>query len=150
MAAHAQHAAYLDQIDRGESNPSDLASHLSRRTRGLPLWYSLATHGTDRYRDAVERCLEIARQVARAIDAAEHLELLLEPELSVVVFRRPGWDGAAYSRWSQRLAKDGTILCVPTSLHGAPALRLAFLNPDTDPELVISVLQETMQEADGS
>lgn len=150
MAAHAQHAAYLDQIDRGESNPSDLASHLSRRTRGLPLWYSLATHGTDRYRDAVERCLEIARQVARAIDAAEHLELLLEPELSVVVFRRPGWDGAAYSRWSQRLAKDGTILCVPTSLHGAPALRLAFLNPDTDPELVISVLQETMQEPDGS
>src|SRR5699024_11360437 len=35
-AAHSQHAAYLDAIDRGESNPADLAAHLSRRTRGLP------------------------------------------------------------------------------------------------------------------
>ena len=46
-AAHAQHASYLDSIDREEPNPTDLAIHLSRRARGLPLWFSLATHGTD-------------------------------------------------------------------------------------------------------
>lgn len=148
-AAHSQHAAYLDSIDRGESNPADLAAHLSRRTRGLPLWYSLATHGTDAYRDAVERCLASARTVARAIATTEHLELLLEPELSVVVFRRPGWTPGAYRRWSQRLAKDGTILCVPTAFRGEIALRLAFVNPSTDPQAVIDVLRTTMLEADG-
>ena len=149
-AAHSQHAAYLDQIDRGESNPSDLAVHLTRRARGLPLWYSLATHGTDAYTAAVERCLATARTVARAIDAAEHLELLLEPELSVVVFRRPGWTPEAYQRWSRRLAKEGTILCVPTAFRGQPALRLAFVNPETDPAAVIAVLSRTMLEPDGS
>lgn len=149
-AAHSQHAAYLDSIDRHESNPSDLAAHLSRRTRGLPLWYSLATHGTDAYTRAVETCLEISREVALAIDGAEHLRLLREPELSVVVFDRPGWDTAAYHRWSQRLAKEGTILCVPTAVGGRTALRLAFLNPDTDPQRVIDVLMTTMLEADGS
>lgn len=148
-AAHSQHAAYLDSIDRGESNPADLAAHLSRRTRGLPLWYSLATHGTDAYRDAVERCLASARTVARAIATTEHLELLLEPELSVVVFRRPGWTPEAYRRWSQRLAKDGTLLCVPTAFRGEIALRLAFVNPSTDPQAVIDVLRTTMLEADG-
>lgn len=149
-AAHSQHAAYLDSIDRGESNPADLAAHLSRRTRGLPLWYSLATHGTAAYTAAIERCLSSCRTVARAIEEAEHLELLAAPELSVVVFRRPGWTPADYRRWSQRLAKDGTLLCVPTAFRGEVALRLAFVNPSTDPQAVIEVLRTTMLEADGS
>lgn len=149
-AAHSQHAAYLDSIDRGESNPSDLAAHLSRRTRGLPLWYSLATHGTTAYAAAVDRCLASARTVAAAITSSEHLELLMEPELSVVVFRRPGWTPAAYRLWSQRLAKEGTMLCLPTAFRGEVALRLAFVNPATDPLAVIAVLEETMREADGS
>ena len=149
-AAHSQHAAYLDSIDRGESNPSDLAAHLSRRTRGLPLWYSLATHGTSAYAAAVDRCLASARTVADAIAASDHLELLMEPELSVVVFRRPGWTPAEYRRWSQRLAREGTILCLPTAFRGEIALRLAFVNPATGPDAVIAVLESTMREADGS
>ena len=38
----------------GEWNPSDFAIQLSRRARGLPFWFSLAVHGTDAYRDAIE------------------------------------------------------------------------------------------------
>ena len=53
-AAHRQTASYLDVANQAEWNPADLAIHLSRRPRGLSLWYSLATHGTDRYREAVE------------------------------------------------------------------------------------------------
>ena len=37
--------------------PADYAHHLSRRARGLPLWFSLATHGTDAYSEAVETTL---------------------------------------------------------------------------------------------
>ena len=48
-AAHAQHGTYLDMVSRDEWNPSDFAFHLSRRARGLPLWFSLATYGTDAY-----------------------------------------------------------------------------------------------------
>nr|WP_277601786.1 aminotransferase class V-fold PLP-dependent enzyme [Brachybacterium saurashtrense] len=149
-ATHSQHAAYLDSIDRGESNPTDLAAHLSRRTRGLPLWYSLATHGTAAYTAAIERCLASARTVARAIEETEHLELLLQPELSVVVFRRPGWSPAAYRRWSQRLAQEGTLLCLPTAFAGEIALRLAFVNPATSPGTVIEVLRSTTTADDGS
>ena len=53
-AAHRQDASYLDTLNAGPDwNPSDYAHHLSRRARGLPLWFSLATNGTDAYRDAV-------------------------------------------------------------------------------------------------
>ena len=34
------------RADEYEWNASDYAHHLSRRARGLPLWFSLATHGT--------------------------------------------------------------------------------------------------------
>ena len=50
--AHSQEGSYLDIFkDEGAHgfNPSDYQIQLTRRVRGLPLWFSLATHGTDRY-----------------------------------------------------------------------------------------------------
>ena len=140
-AAHSQHATYLDQIDREAWNPADLAPHLTRRARGLPFWFSLAVHGTDEYRSAVETTLATAREVAAGIAASDHLRLVHPPELSVVLFERPGWDDAQYLEWSHREALAGTILCVPTTWRGRTVLRLAFVNPDTDPERVLEVLQ---------
>ena len=40
-------------------NPGDYAYQLTRRARGLPFWFSLAVHGSDAYRAAVEHVLEI-------------------------------------------------------------------------------------------
>ncbi len=139
-AAHSQHATYLDQIDREAWNPSDYASQLTRRARGLPFWFSLAVHGTDKYRAAVERTLSIARHVAAGIEAMPHLELVKHPELSVLLFRRSGWNTADYQSWSQAAALDGSILCVPTTWRGQTVLRLAFVNPDTEPGRVLEVL----------
>ena len=143
--AHAQHANYLDQIDREMWNPADLAVHLSRRLRGLPFWFSLATHGTDRYAAAVERTLDVSRTVADAIRSSSHLDLVCEPQLSVLLFRRVGWDSDTYSEWSQRLAREGVILCLPTTWHGETVLRLAFVNPATKAERVIEVLETLRQ-----
>ena len=140
-AAHSQHASYLDHIDREEWNPSDLATHLSRRARGLPLWFSLAVHGTDRYRQAIERTLAIAREVADGIEASDHLRLVQPPELSVLLFQRPGWEPEDYRAWSRRAAVEGTIFCVPTMWRGETVLRLAFVNPETRPDRVLEALE---------
>lgn len=132
--AHTQHAEYLDVLHTDaddEWNPSDFAHHLSRRARGLPFWFSLATHGTDAYRDAVEQTLQVAHAGAALIDAAAHLELLMPPELSVVLFRRVGWDAAQYQAWSDRLLADGVAFVVPTSWQGETVLRICVVNPRT-------------------
>jgi glutamate/tyrosine decarboxylase-like PLP-dependent enzyme len=139
-AAHAQTASYLDQVDRSAVNPSDLAVHLSRRVRGLPFWFSLATHGTERYTAAIETTLSTARAVADHIRSSEHLQLVSEPELSVLLFERPGWDEERYSRWSRQLSVEGVILCLPTTWRGRTVLRLAFVNPATDAAQVSQVL----------
>ena len=131
-AAHTQHAEYLDVLtDSGDWNPSDYAYHLTRRARGLPFWFSLATHGTERYREAVEACLTTARGAAAVLTAAAHTELVMEPELSVVLFRRLGWSAAQYQAWSDRMLADGMTLTVPTMWAGETVLRFCIVNPRT-------------------
>ena len=58
-SVHTQDASYLDVIhDRpGEWNPTDYAYHLTRRARGLPLWFSLSVYGTDAYSEAIETAI---------------------------------------------------------------------------------------------
>src|SRR5450759_2502371 len=59
--AHTQKASYLDVLTDAEWNPSEYSIGLTRRARGLPLWFSLATHGTKAYTEAIERTLEVTR-----------------------------------------------------------------------------------------
>jgi glutamate/tyrosine decarboxylase-like PLP-dependent enzyme len=141
-ATFTQHAEYLETLTtRADWNPSDYAYHLSRRARGLPFWFSLATYGTAAYGEAVEATLALTREVAERIRRSELLELVVEPELSVVVFRRRGWSAADYEAWSERLLAEGTAFVVPTSWQGETVLRFCFVNPRTtvdDIELVLA------------
>ncbi|NNC43506.1 MAG: aminotransferase class V-fold PLP-dependent enzyme, partial [Acidimicrobiia bacterium] len=142
--AHTQHAGYLDPInDRDEWNPSDYAHHLSRRARGLPFWYSLATYGTDAYRDAIEKTLRVAEEAARAVADRSYVELLEEPTLSIVAFRRLGWQPADYQAWSERMLAEGIAFVLPSVFEGETMLRLAIVNPATtieDIELILDQL----------
>ena len=97
-ATHTQDASYLDVIHAadGEWNPTDYAYHLTRRARGLPLWFSLAVNGVDAYREAIEVAVALARETADLIQATPHLELIREPDLGVVLFRRVGWKPEDY------------------------------------------------------
>ena len=143
---HAQHAAYLDPIHVGPGegwNPSDYAYHLTRRARGLALWYSLVTYGTDAYSAAVDTALSTARLAARLIAETPHLELLREPELSVVLFRRTGWEEADYYRWSATLLDEQVAFITPTKWEGETVGRLIFLHPGTNEEIVREVLATT-------
>jgi len=138
---HSQQAEYLDVFhDTEEFNPSDYAYHLTRRARGLPLWFSLAVYGTDAYRDAVEQVLTTARLSAALIEETEHVELVRQPELSVVLFSRPGWERADYDAWSVQLLNDQIGFVTPTSWEGRPVGRFAFLHPDTSLEMVGEIL----------
>ena len=138
--AHSQFASYLESVDRSEWNPADFAVHLTRRARGLPFWFSLATYGTDRYREAIETVLATTRAVVAEIRERPHLRLIMEPDLSVVLFERVGWTDEDYRSWSDYNARSGIVLCVPTRWEGRPVLRLCFVNPATRVEAVADVL----------
>jgi glutamate/tyrosine decarboxylase-like PLP-dependent enzyme len=140
-AVHTQRASYLDAIHDDDAwNPSDYAYHLTRRARGLPLWFGLAVHGTDGYRDAVENTLTMARYAADRVTATEGLTLVCEPELSVVLFRRDGWGWDDYESWSASLLDEQIAFVLPTSWQGEPVARLCFVHPETTKQLVDEVI----------
>jgi glutamate/tyrosine decarboxylase-like PLP-dependent enzyme len=145
-AVHTQDASYLEVLhseNPEEWNPSDYAYHLTRRARGLPLWFSLAVNGIDAYRDAVEAGLAIARRAAALIEEFPNIELVRQPELSVVLFRRSGWSRPEYEDWSARLLADQTGFVTPTTWEGETVARFAFLHPNTTEEMIREILVTT-------
>ena len=140
-AAHTQHGEYLDTLtESGDWNPSDYAYNLTRRVRGLPLWFSLATHGVAAYRQAIEENIDLAHRIAEEIRRRPALSLVREPELSVVVFEHEGWTVEDYKRWSDHLLDTGKGLVVPSSHRGKPNTRFAIVNPQTSYELLVELL----------
>jgi glutamate/tyrosine decarboxylase-like PLP-dependent enzyme len=141
LAAHAQHAGYLEPLQGGtEWNASDYAVHLSRRSRGLPFWFSLAAHGTDAYREAIEHTLTVARGARAEIEARPYLELVNDPDLTVLCIRRPGWGPEDYRDWSARLLEAGTAFITPTTVAGEVVTRIAIVNPRTTRADIAAIL----------
>ena len=140
-AAHTQKASYLDVLtDAAEWNPTDYSIGLTRRARGLPLWFSLATHGTAAYTEAVERTLEVTRFAVAEIARRPYLEALREADLSVVVFRRIGWEAEDYHAWSDELMREELAFVVPTSHEGETVARFAIVNPTTTEDDITAIL----------
>ena len=129
--AHQQQGAYLEVVYDGVWNSSDYAHHLSRRARGLPLWFSLATHGTNAYEEAVEQTLMVAREAATRIQNHPDLELVTDQSLSICVFRRIGWDTDDYKQWSDQQLEQGDSFVTPTKYKDETVLRFCIVNPRT-------------------
>lgn len=130
-SAHTQKANYLETLEQGEWNPSDYAIHLTRRTRGLPFWFSLAAHGTKQYAASMDKTMDLARDAAALIREHPNLDLLMEPTLSIVAFTRRGWEFDDYQKWSDKLLNDQIGFVTPSSHEGRPILRFAIVNPWT-------------------
>ncbi len=149
--AHSQQGSYLDIFkDEGAHgfNPTDYQIQLTRRVRGLPLWFSLAMHGTDRYKTAVERGLELAKIAGKMIEEHPDLELVREPSLSCVLYRKKGWRPEDYTHWTYENHKKGFALVTPTKWKQGDVYetvsRFCFINPDTtekDIELILDSMK---------
>ena len=139
--AHTQHAGYLEVLtDTPDWNPTDYSVGLTRRARGLPFWFSLAVNGTDAYTAAVEHTLDVARFAEAEVRRRPYLELVRERDLSVVVFRRLGWEPARYHAWSDRLLADEFAFVVPTTHAGETLARFAVVNPETTNDDITAIL----------
>jgi len=142
---HTQHGEYLEILNKNHDwNPSDFAFNLTRRVRGLPLWFSLATYGVAAYRSAIKSNVDLAKKIAAEISARASLKLVRSPQLSVVVFERVGWDAADYEAWSKKLLESQFAFVVPSSHLGKPNTRFAIVNPTTKYEDLVAIL-DTME-----
>ncbi|CAM3504836.1 Decarboxylase, pyridoxal-dependent [Xenorhabdus nematophila ATCC 19061] len=129
MPAFVQNASYLDQVNTShEWNPMHYAFHLTRRARGVPLWFSLAIYGRDAYTRSLARILEITDTLRQRI--AQHPELLLidASSLSIILFKRRSWQPQHYSSWSEYCLEKGIAFIVPSQWQGESVIRLCIMS----------------------
>ena len=87
--------------------------------------------------------MTLALDTAELIKATPHLELIREPDLGVVLFRRIGWKPEDYDAWAARLHNDEVAFIPPSKWEGETVGRFAFLHPHTTMDLVREILDRT-------
>ncbi|HEY3612790.1 MAG TPA: pyridoxal-dependent decarboxylase [Gaiellales bacterium] len=133
-AAFGGEAAYLENVGdgpfAGPTWPVWEGIEVTHPFRGLGPWMALRAYGADALVAAIENDLRLARLLADAVREAPDLELLDEPQLSVVVYRHrpPGMHDPAELDAHNRalldaLQRDGRVLTSGTTIRGAFALR---------------------------
>ena len=139
---HTQHGPYIDVLRTADDayNPCDLGYQLTRRASGLPVWFALALHGLAAHRAAIRHGLVLAKEMAAALEACPVTELVMQPELGVVLFRRDGWGRDGWAAWAANLLRSRVAFVAPTTYRGEPMGRLVFMHPRTP----LSMIDELM------
>jgi aromatic-L-amino-acid/L-tryptophan decarboxylase len=120
-----------------EVNFADQGLQLTRMSRALKVWLSVSTYGAAAFREAVDRCLDLALEADRRIAASATLELMHGATLGIICFRRrvPGASEAEEEDVNRRLvaelADGGEGFVSSTRLRGRYAVRACILNHTT-------------------
>jgi aromatic-L-amino-acid decarboxylase len=146
-AAFSHDAPYIPEIEFGE-HPVEWTLEYSRPFRALKLWLALRAHGAEAFREAIEHDLELARLVADLVREADDLELMIEPSLSIVPFRRvpAGGDVDLHNqRLVGALQRDGRVYVTGAVVDGSWCLRPCIVNYRTtedDARALVDIVRE--------
>ena len=139
-------AAYLEpfspetarsQFDQQGIHWFDRSVELSSPSRGVWVWAALREIGADGMRERFSRHIGFAHHLADRAREHPHLELLLEPTLSICCFRyrRDGLDeealDAVNTQIAQLLRAEENLVPSTTRVAGRLAIRPCFVNPAT-------------------
>ena len=145
----AQAGLGLAQLDRA---PPPDSAELARRAEQLGLTRTAATAdevGAIVFRDAIERNLLQAQLCADLVRDSASLELMMEPQLSTVVFRHKSPQAENLNEHNRELAQalktDGRVYAAAANIDGEDCLRVCFVNyrtQDHDVHALIEVVTE--------
>lgn len=143
--------AYLQDIVDDPDLPHFFAMgpELTRPYRGLDVWLPLHLHGIDAFRFELDRMLDLAENAARDLAALPGIEVVAQPDLSIVGFRALAGDQAS-AAIAERLNASREVHVSTTTIGGRYIVRLAFLNHRTTSaiaERVVELVAEMPVEA---
>lgn len=134
--AHAVSAVYLPsmQDDPDLVDFNQISPELSRSWRGLRVWLPFKMHGVAPFRRNLDEKLDLARWAADELRRIPGVEILAEPQLSIVAFRwmLPGADAETANRVNRdlmdRINGRKRIYLTGTMLGDRFAIRICVLS----------------------
>jgi len=148
--AHSTEGAYLPEMrDDGEFvDFCQVSPELSRPFRGLRLWLPLNLVGAAAFRVALDEKLDLARLAADGLRRMPGVEIVAEPELSLVAFRvtQPDLDDEATNALNHRLLeavnRRRRVYLTGTTVRGRFLLRICVLSFRTHPDRIQQCLAD--------
>jgi aromatic-L-amino-acid/L-tryptophan decarboxylase len=125
-------AAYMRDVPPESDLPHyfDRGPELTRPFRGLLAWLPLQLHGVARFREALDRSLDLAQAAAQRLGEIPGIDVCGPPSLSIVAFRCRAGDVRTQGL-QEAINTSGRFRVSGTVLGGRAAIRLAFLNHRT-------------------
>ncbi|MCP3974050.1 MAG: aminotransferase class V-fold PLP-dependent enzyme [bacterium] len=125
--------AYMQDVPAHDTLPNYFAMspELTRPSRGLEVWLSLHLHGVEPFRSALDQMLDLAQWTADELRALAGIEVMADPELSIVAFRATAGDSAT-KHIAQHVNDSRDIHVSSTTVDGRFLVRLAYLSQRTD------------------
>lgn len=149
-AAFAHDSGYMLHDDQRVEHSVDATLEYSRPFRALKLWVALKTHGRQQYVSAISKNLALARLLADLIDGEDRLELLTQPQLSIVPYRylpRNHEPNDFNGRLVKRMQERGRVWVSDAVLDGRVCLRPCIVNFRTQEDDVRALVEETLDVA---
>ncbi len=148
--AHHLPADYMPSLQEAPDlvDFSEISPELSRSFRGLRVWLPLKLHGSEVFRAALDEKLDLAEWAAAALRRIEGVEIVAEPQLSIVAFRLalPGVEAEAAERANrellERINSRRRVHLTGTRLGGRFALRICVLSFRTHQERMRQALED--------
>lgn len=148
--AMREHADYLNPAEDealGIPNLVGRSLQTTRRFDALKLWASLRSIGAHRFGQLVDAGIDLAYEVAKAIETDPAFELIQSPQLASVLFRlrAPHLDDlerdALHQSVAYGLLTKGIANLGVTRRDGRTTLKMTLLNPATEMSHIVDLMQ---------
>ena len=142
--AYSVHADYLPEMQQDPDfvDFCEMSPELSRGFRGLRVWLPFKLHGIGPFRRNLEEKLALTRWATEQLRRIEGVEIVAEPQLSIVAFRlrKPGLDDEALNALNRalirRINERNRVFLTGTLLGDRFVVRLCILSFRTHKERV--------------
>ncbi len=148
--AHAVGADYMPPMQQDEDliDFCQVSPELSRPFRGLGVWLPIKLLGIDPFRCSLDEKLDLAEWACEQLRQIDCMEIVAEPQLSVVAFRltRPGMDTDALNRLNRgfldRVNSRQHVYLTSTVLSGRFTVRICVLSFRTHRDRVEQAMED--------
>ena len=127
---HSMHASYLPQFQQEEEliDFAEISPELSRDFRGLRVWLPLKMFGIEPFRQLLDEKLDLTRWATEELRKIKGIEIIAEPQLSIVAFRHVNRNNRELL---ERINRRKRVMLTGTTLGTEFVLRICVVSHRT-------------------
>jgi aromatic-L-amino-acid decarboxylase len=145
--AHSLHADYLPAMQEEDElvDFCEISPELSRDFRGLRVWLPLKLFGIEPFREQLDEKLDLIQYATEELRAIDGIEMIAEPQLTILAFRYRDDDALTRRLLAGILARKRVML-TPATVDGRFVIRIAIVSHRTHRDRVEMAIEDIHSE----